>query len=229
MESLDKVIEYYDKTKGNGNKEEALIRVDLKHIRDLQWCVEDPEDFVFISKIIDTFCEVVETQKDMIESLRGYTAELSMDMTNYIGNTPATHNYVANKAFSTEDLLWAPDAFEDDDQLKGAFAEYCFSFGKSSYTVNDYCSRVKKLWKLFRDDYTNDTLPGGLRKQEVYISEDEIDHRNPLINVFGFTKQLLVYITKKIEVSEGDRSLANTRAALKMFDKFKHPEKNRKK
>ena len=229
MESLDRVIEYYDKTKGNGDKDEALIRVDLKHIRDLQWCIENPEDFIFITKIIDTFCEVVETQKEMIESLRGYIDELSSDLTHYMGNTQNVHNYMGNKVTSTEELPWDPDAFESDAQLQEEFAKYCIANGKSSYTVNDYCSRVRKLWKVFLEDYLEDDLPGDLRRQDVFIDEDEIDYENPLLNIFRFTAPLLKYIDKKIKASDGDRNLANARAALKKFDKFKNPNKNKKK
>ncbi len=222
MDKIDELIEYYEKRKNNKDKDEALIRADLKYIKDLQWSVDDPEDFIFITKITETFCEIIETQCSMIESLREHMSGICT------GGTSFTHNYMGSKISAADEIQWAPDAFECDTQLQDAFTRYCIANGKSSYTVNDYCSRIKKLWKIFYEDYTANTLPGGLSREDVHIVEDSVDPANPLMNVLYFTEQLITYITAKIASSDEDRSLANTRAALNKFDKFKNPQNYKK-
>lgn len=222
MDRIDELIKYYEDRKNNKDKDEALIRANLKYIKDLQWSVDDPEDFIFITRIMETFCEIIETQCSVIDSLREYMAE------DFTGGVSVTHNYMGSKISSADEIQWTPDAFECDAQLQGAFTRYCIANGKSSYTVNDYCSRIKKLWKIFYEDYTANTLPGGLTREDVHIVEDSVDPANPLMNVLYFTEQLITYITVKIISSGDDRSLANTRAALNKFDKFKNPQNYKK-
>ncbi len=194
IKKIDEQIEWYDNN--STRKEDNYIKAHLKLIRNLSENVESSEDIMFIDKIVGTFCEIIETQRGVISELE------------YIDTYSA-----GNIASPTTNLQ--TEEFVNDSQLQMAFTSYCLSKGKSSYTVNDYCSRVKNLWKSFYEEYKNGMLP-----EELIIDEEVIKHNFPLLNAYHHTDELNCYISMKISGYEGNRNWANIRAAFNKFDEF---------
>lgn len=193
MKKINEQIQWYDKN--STRKDDELIKANLKLINNLYEEIENSEDKIFLDKIINTFCEIIETQRDVINELQAESGCYN-DSTDYIYTN------------QTE--------FTDDKQLQEAFTVYCLKSGKSSYTVNDYCSRIKKSWKAFFAEYQQGTL-----LEEIEVNEEKINPNNPLLNAYYHADELHCYISMKIAESEGNRNWANTRAAFNKFDEFR--------
>ena len=66
-EQIDKQIEWYDL---NGDrKEDHCIKIDLESIKKLAENIENSDDILYIEKIISIFCEIIETQRKVIDDL----------------------------------------------------------------------------------------------------------------------------------------------------------------
>jgi hypothetical protein len=102
--------------------------------------------------------------------------------------------------------------------MQAAFTYYlAFKAEKklSSYTINDYCSRIKKLWKSFCEAYIANELPDEFQ-EGIEITSSE----NPFLNVSKYIEPLNYYIAMKSSVTNEKRNWANIQAALNKFEEF---------
>ena len=199
MRRIDEKIKWLEQNATR--KDDDLIRLKLKMIKELYSEIENAEDQLFMDEIIETFLSIMDIQ-------RGVIVDLLMEMESGSGYTPGQHSFVV--AYTQPE-----EGFQNDKQLQTAFATYLSSKGKSSYTINDYCSRIRNLWKSFHGDFKAGALP-----EELLVDEDRIFPKHPLLNAFNHTEELNVYISMKITGAENKRNLANTQAALRRFDDF---------
>lgn len=190
MKNIDEQIKWYEEHATR--KEDDLITENLNLINGLYEKVEYSEDKIFLDKIIATFCEIIETQREVIDSI--------------LIDAEGVDLYTD---FSQKD-------FTSDKQLQEAFTHYCSSSGKSSYTVNDYCSRIRNLWNSFYREYQSRLLP-----EELCVNEEIIRPDTPLLNAFNHTEELGCYVQINSAKSKENRNFANTRAAFNKFEKFK--------
>ena len=197
MKQIEEQILWYEENAES--KDDELILADLQLINELSKKIENSEDRIFLDKIIATFCEIVEVQRGVIEDVR-------MEAGHF--NEAPTQLFLAARARTND--------FADDKALQTAFTTYCLENGKSSYTGNDYCSRIKNLWKSFYAEYRQGNLP-----DEIGPSEELMKENCPLLNAYHHTEELNSYIRMKITSAEGSRNWANTRAAFNKLDAFK--------
>lgn len=200
MRRIDEKIRWLEQNATR--KDDDLIRVKLKMINELYKEIEYAEDRLFMDEIIETFLGIMDIQ-------RGVIYDLQMEMESGSGYTPGQHSFIA--AYTQPE-----EGFQTDKQLQTAFATYLTSKGKSSYTINDYCSRIRNLWKSFYSDYKIGKLPDKLLVDEESILQD-----HPLVNAFNHSEELNAYISMKMSGAENKRNLANTQAAMRRFDDFK--------
>lgn len=202
MERLEKLIQWYENNTTSNYEE--LICKELKVINDMFDELDDLEEKLFIDKIIRIFCEVLENHHDKIDSLEGMIEHLTY-------NSNKQQNFVP---------VYAPqmEGFETDEQLQKAFTYYLTHEVKkplSSYTINDYCSRIKILWKTFYDAYKNQELSQNLRVMEEQVTPDE-----PLLNVYNHLREICDYIHFQIEKEKDNKNWINARAAFNKFQEF---------
>ncbi len=93
--------------------------------------------------------------------------------------------------------------------------QYCLNKGKSSYTVNDYCSRIKNLWRSFLEEHHSGQLRDDLSFEIPEILRDGV-----LMNVYDNVDVLKEYVNDKIIKLGKNRNRANTRAAFNRFYEF---------
>lgn len=201
MKEIEEQIKWYNDNATR--KDDGLIKANLKLINNLYNEIENSEDKIFLDKIINTFCEIIEIQKEVINEV-AMAAEQGG-----LSSAPNQQAFVVDYSDIKE--------FSDDKQIQNAFTSYCLGKGKSSYTVNDYCSRIKNLWKSFFEEYKNDGLP-----KELIVNEEKINSDTPLLNAYHHTDELACYISAKIVGTEGNRNWLNVRAAFNKFDEFRN-------
>ena len=194
MVKIDEQIDWYDQNATR--KDDDVIKANLNLIRSLYGEIEHSEDKVYLDKIIGTFCEIMDIQREVIEDI---LAE-------------AEQGAYANPV---QQAFVAMADFIDDKQLQAAFTAYCLQNGNSSYTVNDYCSRIRNLWRGFIDEQENGTLPDNL-----HLSTEQIDPDTPLLNAYRYAELLHAYLFFKKEENGANRGWANTNAAFRKFDEF---------
>lgn len=199
MKEIEEQIKWYDDNATR--KDDGLIKANLKLINNLYNEIENSEDKIFLDKIINTFCEIIEIQKEVINDV-AMAAEQGG-----LSSAPNQQAFAVDYSDIKE--------FSDDKQIQNAFTSYCLGKGKSSYTVNDYCSRIKNLWKSFYEEYKKGELP-----KELIVNEEEINLDTPLLNAYHHIDVLTCYVSMMIAISEGSRNWLNTRAALNKFSDF---------
>ncbi len=224
MKKIDDQIQWY---KQNSNSlYDDMVGIELEKINSLYARYEDHTDEMFVEEMIESFCKIIERQRDKIwdlETENGGTKEADG-----FGNQPVGHGCMAFAKNSSPKNNGIPqDGFQNDKQLQGAFTQYCLNDGKSSYTVNDYCSRIRNVWNLFYKAYKgeceeNERLPEELMSA---VAEDDISSGNPLLNAYNHIEELSCYISMKIAGTDGNRNWANARAAFNKFDEFKSENK----
>lgn len=210
MKKIDEQIRWYEQNATSLYDE--VVRIELKKINELYDKYEDCTDELFVNEMIEAFCKIIEKQRERIDDLE---TEAGADG---VGSFAEFAGQPFGAAFmgSTQATTMPQEGFRDDKQLQEAFTVYCLSKGKSSYTVNDYCSRIKNSWKLFYAEYQQGELP-----KELEVDEEKIKPGSPLLNAYHHTEELACYISMKIAASEGNRNWANTRAAFNKFDEFR--------
>ena len=264
MESINKLINRYDQNATR--KEDDYIKANLELVKNLAKNIENSEDLLFIEKIIDTFCEIVEVQRDVIGELESENAFSSVSGVDLTGAKTGMLGYVPARNLTAEDIPWDEDdapsnlerlrernpyippesGFEDDDQVREAFANYLkFHVEKkdgtpkmfSDTTVYDYCSRIKVLWQVLFREWQEGNLEGKISQFDECIQPG-----CTFLNAYYNTRTLKSYIKyKKEELSAVDagvrapftkeemlenplnnvRNLSNTNAALEKFIEFK--------
>ena len=200
MNKIDEQIRWYELNATRKNDD--YIKANLRFINDLYEKIENSEERMFMDKIISTFCEIIEVQRNVIEDVL-----MEADQPGF---------YAPQSQNSSESYLLSCEDFESDKQLQSAFTIYCLSNGKSSYTVNDYCSRLRNLWKSFYKEYKQGILP-----EQLEVNQEKINPDTPLLNIFYHADELNCFICMKIAGTENNRNWANTRAAFNKLDEFR--------
>lgn len=228
MKKIDDQIQWY---KQNSNSlYDDIVSIELEKINSLYDRYEDHTDEIFVDEIIESFCKIIERQRDKIHDLETESGMYNMtahplglsNSTNEaessfdFSSQPFRHRFIAFKSTPAENNGILQESFQNDKQLQDAFIQYCLINGKSSYTVNDYCSRIKNLWKSFYEEHQNGELP-----EELVVIEEKINPNCPLLNAYHHTDELHCFISMKIAGNDENRNWANTRAALNKFDEFK--------
>lgn len=204
MKNIDEMIRWYEQN--NTRREYTLIKAKLRLIKSLLLEIEDSDDRMFMDEIIDNFAAIMELHRDVI-------LDKEMELDSWpaaVTGGSFTHNYIAS--------LPQQNAFANDKQLQIAFTVYLARGKKkplSSYTINDYCSRIRNLWRSFYAAYRDGTLP-----KELHVSLEEIQPDHPLINASNYIEDLQYYTRWMSIESEEKKNWANTGAALNKFAEF---------
>ena len=209
---IDKQIEYYELS-FDGN-EDVYIKSHLKLIKDLAQNIKNSDDIRSIEKIISTFCEIMEIQREAIH-------DLSVVYTQPINHNPSQHNYVSPYVAPVE-------GFTNDEQIKSEFINFMVNGTekkRSSFTANDYILRVQNLWRSFYADYEAGELPNELAES---IIQEEIRPEFPLLNAYNYIEELNCYLSMKIAGNATNRNWLNVRAALNIFGEAMHGEEYKK-
>lgn len=203
MNKIDEMIRWYEENETR--REYKLIKAKLRLIKNLFDEIENSDDRLFMDEIIDNFSAIMELHRDVIIDKEMEIESWEAGSNN--GNT--NHDFVC---------LTQQDSFRDDKQLQAAFTAY-LSFGKtkplSSYTINDYCSRLRNLWKSFYTAYQEGSL-----EYELCVNIQRITTENPLMNAYYHIDELQCYAHRMSMQSEEKRNWANTCAALNKFAEF---------
>lgn len=215
MKKIDEQIQWYEQN--STSLYDDIVRIELNKINELYDGYEDYTDEIFVNEMIEAFCKIIEKQRERINDLETENGAYITNSSFSSGNQPFVHNFaVCQTNITSQNKGALQEGFQNDKQLQEAFTLYCLSKGKSSYTVNDYCSRIKNLWKSFYEEYQKGNLP-----KEIEVNEEKIQPNTPLLNVYYHTDELNCYVSMKIAESDGNRNWANTRAAFNKFDEFK--------
>ena len=203
MQKIEKQIQWY---KQNSNSlYDDMVSIELEKINSLYDRYEEHTNEMFVEEMIESFCKIIEKQREKINELEYESANDEMTA---FSSQPVGHSFI--------NVLNNQEGFQDDKELQFAFTQYCLRNGTSSYTVNDYCSRIKKIWKSFEDDYRNGKLSEDLSSDYPEVPWDGV-----LLNVYENIDILGNYVKEKIDVTNGNRNWLNARAALNKFDEFK--------
>jgi hypothetical protein len=203
---IDELIGWYQENASR--KEDDYIQANLKLIIHLAENVEDSDDIIFIEKIVDTFCDIIKKQREVIQELEFYAATQPLD-------TPSQQcNYIPSYETQTQ-------GFTDDEQIKASFLAYMKNEGRTDFTANDYILRIQNLWRSFYADHKDGELPKELDED---INEELIQSEYPLLNAYNYIEELNRYVSIKLEGAESSRNWANIRAALNRFGDAMHGE-----
>lgn len=192
-------------------KEDDYIKANLRLIIDLAENIESSEDLIFIEKIVDTFCDIIRIQRDVIRDLED---ESEFSDFNEVPQHHSAASYIA-----------PVESFTNDDQIKNAFAVYMEGEGKSSFTAGDYILRVQNVWRSFYSEYSEGELPKELSESVI---ADEIHSEYPLLNAYHCIEELNCYVSMKIASSGENRNWTNNRAALNAFGKALYKDEYKK-
>ena len=204
------LIEWYEQN--STRKEDDYIKANLQLIITLAKNVKNSDDIIFIERIIDTFCDIVRKQREIIQTIECQS------------QTQPACNVIAQNGFATS-YIPTVSGFTNDEQIRAVFSAYMQKEGKSSFTANDYILRVHNLWRSFYSDYQAGELPSELAESVI---EEEINADAPLLNAYNYIEELNCYVSMKMAGSGGDRNFANTRAAFNTFSKALCGENYRK-
>ena len=211
MEKINKQIEWYEQN--SARKDDDLIKWNLKLINGLVKEVENSEDRIFINKIIDTFCEIIEIQRDVISDLESEICSPSGCVSNtveFVSNYSQQNKENVSEVEKARELnpyIPSRESFQSDAQIRDAFSNYLKYHlvrknGKQKIladtTVYDYCSRVKVLWEIIYKEYQS-----GMLKGKVNLSEENILQGKTFLNAYNNESVLAEYIyLKNIELTE---------------------------
>ena len=198
---IHELIEWYEQN--FTRKEDDYIKANLQLIITLAKNVKNSDDIIFIERIIDTFCDIVRKQREMIQTIE------CQSQTQPVGYV------IAQNGFATS-YIPTVSGFTNDEQIRAVFSAYMQKEGKSSFKANDYILRVQNLWRSFYSDYQAGELPSELAESVI---EEEIKADSPLLNAYNYIEELNCYVSMKMAGSGGDRNFANTRAAFNTFSK----------
>ena len=195
---IDEQIAWYENN--SSRMEDDYIKANLKLIKNLAENLEDSNEIMFIKKMADTFLDIINTEREVIQELEDELEAQPLC-------APAKHNYVSSDIIPI-------DGFNSDDQIKNVFTAYMIEKEKSDFTTNDYILRVRNLWKCFEHEYRT----GQLNEDLAYlVPEEQIAIGCPLLNAYRHINALNRYIALNIEKNSRDRNWANIRASVNTF------------
>lgn len=223
MKSIDKQIKWYDQN--STRKDDDLIKVNLKLINDLAEKIEHSEDRIFIDKIVNTFCEIIEIQREIIIDLDSYeTNEVNAPKLQCFkvqtGLMPDNISRIENedifdivKLRELNPYKPSDGIFQNDAQIRDAFANYLkYHLVKrngqrkmlADSTIYDYCSRVKVLWEIFNKE----RIAGALEEKLSQLDKDALSGKT-FMNVYNNISTLKAYVEFKSmeleKIEAGDR------------------------
>ena len=222
MKKIDELILWYEQN--SLTPHDCLVSIELEKINSLYDRYKDHTNEMFVEEMIESFCKIIEKQREkaseLENNLKNEINTSCYDNDIFSGNQPFGHNFMTVPNLRRDNIPRDPEEkiedFNDDRQLQNMFTQYCLSNGISSYTVNDYCSRIKKTWKSFEDNYKNGSLKDNLASKFPEIPWDGV-----LMNVYYNIEVLAEYVKVKINETEGNRNWLNARAAINKFDEFR--------
>ncbi len=222
MKKIDELILWYEQN--SITPHDCMVSIELEKINSLYDRYKDHTNEIFVEEMIESFCKIIERQQEkaieLEENLKNEINANSYDSGIFSSGQTFGHSFVTVLNLRSDNMPCALkekiEDFQDDRQLQNAFTHYCLSNGTSSYTVNDYCSRIKKTWKSFEEDYKTGNLKDNLASKYPEIPWDGI-----LMNVYYNIETLCEYVKVKIVETEGNRNWLNARAALNKLDEFK--------
>lgn len=185
-------------------KEEAIIVGKLNLIKQVYGECENSEDLIFFNEIINSFADIIEYQKEMVDDLKN-----EIDYMNYLEYCKQENT---NKSVSE---------FTTDQEMQTAFYNYFTTSAPkklSSYTVNDYLSRIRNLWNLY---YNDAEAPNN----DVRINRELIKENSPLINAYNHLDGLQAYVNFIGAKTEEKKNWANIASALNKFTEFINSKK----
>lgn len=209
MQRIYELIEWYDMN--STRKEDDYTKANLKLVIGLAENIENSEDIMFIEKILDTFCDIIMKQRNVIQELEEAIEYQLISDSN-------RHNYVSS-------CVRPGESFTNDNQIKAVFNAFMEKEGKSAFTANDYIFRVQNLWHSFYAEYNEGELPDELSESVI---EDEIHPEYPLLNAYNYIEELNCFVSMKIASSVGNRNWLNNRAALNTFGKALYKDEYKK-
>ena len=186
-------------------KEDPIIISKLNLINQLYDECENSEDLIFFNEIINNFADIVEYQKDMVSDLQS-----ELDYNDFLEDGKDTSLFAPAQQIINN--------FTSEEEIQKAFSIHFTTVSKktlSSYTVNDYCSRIKNLWKNFYNDYKNGNLP-----IELSVNEEFANPNTPLMNAYKHIDELNCYVGIMSATTNEKKNWANIAAALNKFIDF---------
>ena len=203
IEKIKEQIAWYDQNASR--KEDNYIKANLKLIKNLTENVENSEDIIFIEKIIGTFCEIIETQRDVIRELE------------IVDFQPDT--YLGSQQYFMTSCAAPAEQLSGDDRIKAALTDYMAKEGRSPATTMDYISRIQNLWQEFVIAYRT----GKLNEELLHmVPEESITLESPMLSAYHHIEAMKQYVAQNMAESEDSKNLANLaniRAALNTFGK----------
>ena len=196
-EIIDEQIAWYEQNATR--KDDDYIVAHLELIKKLAENVESSNDIMFLEKIFKTFGEILETQRGVIDSLQAdldSAADIASAESAPITYLPPEGGYVSEK------------------QVEATFTAYMQREGKSSYTANDYCSRIRNVWHSFYKACKDAALPEELTED---VLEEQILPDSPLLNAYRHLDELSCYISIMLSETQNNRNWQNARASLNKF------------
>lgn len=248
MKSIDELISSLENTMER--EENDIIKANLALIKGLLPKIQNSQERLYMEKIIGTFCEIVDIQRDIINASdyadmiaagfgpTGTTAYVStvssnqIDIISEIEQDKAAHSYLPTMG-----------EFQTDDEVRKAFYNYLkyhtikeTKDGRqkqfSKHTIYDYCSRIRVLYETFFKDWQDGKLEG-----KISTIEDAIIPGKNFLNAYNIITTLRRYVSiKELELRQNPniekdgtdvnpldnhKNLGNTVAALTKFEAFK--------
>ena len=133
---------------------------------------------LYLDKIAQTFCEVLEKQQDIIVGLKAGTNSVNSGAGVQSNDLPGLQTAVGEEKKETEVPFELPEGgvFKNSDQVKKAFIAYLKGIIKngnplSHTTVYDYSSRINMIFTYFKREREagNQVEEGMLKKNESYL------------------------------------------------------------
>ncbi len=228
MESIDKQIKWYEQN--STRKDDDIIKANLKLINELTEKIEHSEDRIFINKVVNTFCEIIEIQREIIDEL-----EFEHDNVHFGGGMSKLKGFMAltdlkpvdapcvkeegcfdiSKLRELNSYKPSGDGFGSDAEIRDSFANYLkYHLVKKNgqqkvladTTVYDYCSRVKVLWEI----YERERMAGALDEKCSQLDKEILPGKT-FINAYNNIDTLKAYVERKSkeleEIEIGEREL----------------------
>ena len=196
-------------------EEDEIIKANLTLIKSLIPKIQNSQKRIYIEKIIDTFCEVVEMQRDLINE-SDYADAIAagfgpVDTTAYI---PVAQDSIDRLGEFEQEKAMHPflppmGEFQSDEQVRKGFYNYLkyhtikeTKSGKqkplSKYTIYDYCSRIRVLYEMFYKEWQEGKLEGN-----VSLCEEIILPGKTFLNAYNIIETLRMYVEfKSVEIRE---------------------------
>jgi hypothetical protein len=247
MKCIDEVIK---KMQANVSRyDESFAIANLELANKLCEICKAAEDLCYLDKIVQTFCEVLETQQEIIRDLkmeidRLETRESQITTVGmHTNHLPALQSAVVAEKKETEVPFELPEGgvFKNSNQVKEAFIAYLKGIIKngkplSHTTVFDYSSRINMLFTYFKKERDAGKLEG-----EIQIEAEKIIDNGSYLSVYNNLELFDAYVREKereIKQREAEKrpfsaeelafnplnsykNLRNSYASLRKFREFK--------